>query len=410
MRDAPKGLRRHIAVMGRRNAGKSSLLNAICGQEAAIVSDQPGTTTDPVEKTMELEGFGPIVWVDTAGIDDEGSLGQKRMRRSLEIMRRMDAAILVTEGDVWGPWEKELAARMRELRLPFIVARNKTDLEPAAPARNRGAQWGVDSPIVDISAKKGAGIEELLGALAGLFSGGENEGGALLADLVPPGGLVVLVVPLDSGAPKGRLILPQTMAIRDCLDHGRLCLLARPGEYEAALGRLAAKADLVACDSQVLRQVADSTPPEIPLTTFSILMARLKGNLALFARGAGALGKLRPGDRVLVQEACSHHAGDEDIGKVKIPAMLRRLAGGDLDIRFAHGKEITELDMAPRAIVHCGGCVITRRQMLARQELAREKSLPMTNYGMAISLAQGLLERTLGLFPDALRALKDQGE
>lgn len=401
MRESPKGLRRQIAVMGRRNAGKSSLINALARQEVSIVSSTPGTTTDPVEKTMEMAPLGPVVLVDTAGIDDLGPLGWKRAARGWGAMRRMDAVIIVLGEEGWGEPEKEIANRARADAIPFIVVQGKMDLGPA-----KSHDLPANAPYLEISAKSGQGVEEISGLLAKIL--GEAEEAHLLAGLVSRDSLVIFVAPLDSGAPKGRLILPQVQAIRDCLELGGVCMVLTEKEYEAGLAKLARLPDLVVCDSQVVETMAALTPPTVPLTTFSILMARLKGDLAGLARGAAALSRLKPGDALLVQEACSHHPQTDDIGRVKLPRLLRRMAGGELDIRFAAGKELAAYDPELRAIVHCGACVITPRQMRVRQGDAQALGIAMTNYGMAISQARGVLRRVLEPFPDALGAYDEE--
>lgn len=393
MQTTPKGLRRHIAILGRRNAGKSRLANALAGQPVSIVSSQAGTTTDPVEKALELHPLGPVVLIDTAGIDDCGELGQKRNAASLAILKRCDLALLVTEGDAWGKTEADLAAKM--MQIPYLIARNKaeTGLMPVEQWRR---QCGIapNIPIIDISAKEGLGLEKLPQMLAQLA--GIDESRPLMADLLPRDGVALLVVPIDSGAPKGRLILPQVQAIRDCLDHDKMCFVTTLGQLPHALSRLAP--DLVVCDSQVAKETAAATPCALPFTTFSILMARYKGDLARFAQGARALMKLAPGDNVLIQEACSHHAQKDDIGRVKIPAILRRLTGGELEIRHSQGKDFSHYSKDLKIIIHCGACVMTARQMQNRQDEAENCQIPMTNYGMTMTFAQGLLERALAPF------------
>lgn len=400
-RGAPKGLRPHIALVGRRNAGKSALLNALAGQAVSIVSETPGTTTDPVAKTMELSPLGPVVLLDTAGIDDEGALGAQRVERTKNALRGVDAALLVTDGDQWDAPERELAALLRERGISFVVVRNKADLDPAKlPERE------VPEGALNVSALRGEGVGAVVAALARILPEAALEQPPLLAGLLPEGGLAVLVVPLDSGAPKGRLIQPQVQTIRDCLDGRASCLVTTPGEYAAMLERLAAPPELVICDSQVVRETVAATPPDVPLTTFSILMARLKGDLAALAAGAAALAGLRPGDTVVIQEGCSHHPQADDIGRVKLPRLLRALAGGDVNVVMAAGTAFFAYPAEARAVIHCGGCVITRRQMLERMAGARARSLPMTNYGVALSLGQGVLERALSPFPEALAAYR----
>ena len=396
MTEAPKGLRLHIALFGRRNAGKSSLLNALSGQPVSIVSDTPGTTTDPVEKTLEMAPLGPVVFLDTAGLDDDGELGRLRAERSLEIMRRTDVALL--------------AARLRSLAIPFVVVRNKADADSGAkettdaPDRPEGLDAAV--PVIRASARSGLGLDEIRAAIERVAPESALRQPPLLSDLLPEQGVLLLVVPLDTGAPRGRLILPQVQAIRDSLDGRKICLATTDKDLPAALLRLKEAPDLVVCDSQVVHAVDRETPSDIPMTTFSVLMARFKGDLPALARGAAALGRLHPGDSVLIQEACSHHPQHDDIGRVKLPRLLRGLAGGELHFRMAAGKEFPDSAGDCAAVVHCGGCVITRGQMLARLSAATEAGCPMTNYGLAISLAQGVLARVLSPFPDALRAYR----
>lgn len=405
MQDTPKGLRRHIIILGRRNAGKSCLFNTLARQEIAIVSATPGATADPVEKTLEIAPLGPVVLIDTAGIDDPGELGQKRVERSFAMLHRADLAILATDGDLWDEVESGLLARLKDSNIPFLVVRNKMELGLAPLAAwRKSADLDENIPCLDVSARERTGVDSIVAALVSLA--GKDEEKPLLADLLPENGSVLLIVPLDSGAPKGRLILPQVQAIRDCLDGGKICITATEKQLPEALRRI--RPDLAVCDSQVVRQAAEDIPESIPLTTFSILMARFKGDLTSLAAGAGALRQLRPGDAVLIQEACSHHAQQDDIGRVKIPALLRKLAGGDLKISFAQGNELLPYDAELKAIVHCGACVMTARQMRNRQIQASEAAIPMTNYGMAISLCQGVLPRTLAIFPQALAAFNDE--
>ena len=410
MQDTPRGLRLHIGIYGRRNVGKSSLLNGLVGQGASIVSDTPGTTTDPVEKTLELDPVGPVVFIDTAGIDDEGALGALRRERSERAQDRTDVALLVTDG-AWGLDEEALADAFTARKLPYFVVANKADIAEGTPGGTLPptvlkALAGRGIPVVSASALLGQGLDAVRERIAMLAPEHAIAQPHMLSDLVPPGGLVVLVVPIDLGAPRGRLILPQVQAIRDLLDGDQMCLVVKERELRAAQERLSAPPDLVVCDSQVVLKAAADTPPGVPLTTFSILMARLKGDLVELARGAAAIERLGPGDRVLIAEACTHHPLADDIGRVKIPRWLRQYAGGDIEIDVTAGKELSD-DMAAYAlVVHCGGCVINRGNMLARLRAARRAGVPMTNYGLAISLTQGVLPRALGPFPAALDAFR----
>ena len=305
MLDAPKGLRLHIGLFGRRNVGKSSLLNALAAQSVSIVSDTPGPTTDPVEKTLEFAPLGPVVFLDTAGLDDEGELGTQRTERTLAVLPRTDMALVVTAENVWGHYEETIVSRLREQAIPVLVVMNKTESSVASKDRLPDAMRGL--PMVCASAKTGEGLETIRRELVRLSPGESLHKAQLVADLLPEKGVVILVVPIDSGAPKGRLILPQVQTIRDALDGHKLCLVVTEGELGVAFACLKEPPALVVCDSQVVRRVALETPQSVPLTTFSILMARLKGDLPLLAAGAAAIGNLKPGDSVLMMEACSHH-------------------------------------------------------------------------------------------------------
>ena len=403
-RGAPRGLRPHIALVGRRNAGKSALLNALAGQAVSIVSETPGTTTDPVAKTMERAPLGPVVLLDTAGIDDEGDLGRLRVERTLTALRGVDAVLLVTDRGLWEAPEREVAAVLDARSIPYVVLCNKADLGDEEPPAMEGRRR------LSVSARAGTGMAAVVAELARILPDAALRQPPLLEGLLPAGGRVALVVPLDSGAPKGRLIQPQVQTIRDCLDARGICLVTTPEEYPGALQRLNAAPDLVVCDSQVVRETVAATPPRVPLTTFSILMARLKGDLTTLAAGAAALERLAPGETVVIQEGCSHHPQADDIGRVKLPRLLRALAGGDVHVVMAAGTEFFAYPAGTKAVIHCGGCVITRRQMLERMAAARAADLPMTNYGLALSLGQGVLERALAPFPEALAAYRAMRE
>lgn len=406
--------RLHIGLFGRRNAGKSSLCNALCGQDAALVSPVPGTTTDPVEKVMELAPLGPVVLLDTPGLDDAGELGAQRVARSLRALEEVDVALVVLENSLWGPPEAQLATALQAADVPFGIVCNCRDAAAEQAARRLGPEALALPASVPLAVCRLDGAATPAGALDGVREllvrlRPQEEEPPLLRDLLPPRGRLILVCPQDGSAPRGRLIMPQVQAIRDALDGHALCLVVTDKECGVALESLREAPQLVVCDSQVIAPVAATVPPDIPLTTFSVLMARLKGDLSLLARGAAALHSLRPGDTVLIQEACSHHPQADDIGRVKIPRLLARLAGGDLDCRLLAGRHWQDYDAAsrPRAVVHCGGCTLSRRQMTRRLLTAQRAHLPMTNYGMAISLAQGVLERVLSPFPQALAAYRE---
>ena len=405
MLETPKGLRLHIGIFGRRNSGKSTLMNALIGQSVSIVSDQPGTTTDPVEKTFELAPLGPVVFIDTAGLDDVGALGALRIEKTRQVLERVDVALVVVDAGGLTETENELMATLREAQTPFAVVFNKADLgEPPAEQLVQLATENIET--VTIAAAEQRGIDRVKEALFRQAPESSIEDPRLVGDLIGPGDLVVLVVPIDLGAPKGRLILPQVQTLRDILDSDAVSLMVKERELAAALARMTEKPKLVVCDSQVVNKVSADTPPDIRMTTFSILMARFKGDMIGLAEGAGAISRLKPGDRVLIAEACSHHALADDIGRVKIPRWLRQYAGGNLEIDVRSGKDFPE-DLSPYAlIVQCGGCTVTRKQILVRQYRAARQGVPMTNYGMAISVSQGVIERALECFPAALDAYR----
>lgn len=406
LNETPSGERTHIGFFGLRNAGKSSVVNAVTGQGLAIVSDVAGTTTDPVKRAMELLPLGPVVVVDTPGVDDVGELGTERVARARRMLASCDVAVLVVDG-ARGLAEKdrELMAALRERKVPFVIAWNKCDLPAAraALAALVAAEPGLASCVVAVSALSGEGVHELKERIARLAPIAAPR--RVVADLVRPGDVVVLVCPIDASAPKGRLILPQQLTIRDLLDAGCLPLVCRETELAAAFSALAAPPALVVTDSQVFGLVASIVPPEVPLTSFSILMLRYKADLVGAVRGAAALDRLRDGDRVLVSEGCSHHRQCEDIGTVKMPAWLAAHTGARLELSFTSGGDFPE-DLTPyAAVVHCGGCTLNAREMRSRQERAAAQGVPMTNYGVAIAHMHGILRRSLAPFPEALAAL-----
>lgn len=403
MNETPKGLRLHIGIYGRRNVGKSSLLNALVGQQVSIVSQTPGTTTDPVEKVLELAPLGPVVFIDTAGIDDEGALGEQRKERTLKALDRTDVALLVTESGGWGEYEEGVASLFAERNIPYAVVCNKDDLEK--PSQDTLDALGASkTAVVCTSALFGRGIDKIRETLTGLAPDDWFAKPRLLGDLVPAGELAMLVVPIDLGAPKGRLILPQVQSIRDILDSDAYCMVVKERELRDAMARLNRKPKIVICDSQVVLKTAADTPPDVQLTTFSILMARFKGDLPSLAKGVAAIEALRPGDKVLIAEACTHHPLADDIGRVKIPRWLRQYAGGDLEITNLAGRDFPE-DLTPyKLVIHCAACVFNRKQMLTRLYRAQSQGVPMTNYGLAISYVQGVLPRALEPFPSAREA------
>jgi len=403
MLQTPRGLRLHIGLFGRRNVGKSSLVNTLTGYSMSIVSDVPGTTTDPVEKSFEMAPVGPVTFVDTAGIDDEGALGDLRKQRTESIMERVDIVLLVCDETGLGAFEEDLLSRLKESETPVVVVFNKADLtEPSKEVLERFAAAEMDA--VAVSSVSGRGVEPLKEAITRAVPDDRLEENRLAGDLVPAGSLAMLVVPIDLGAPTGRLILPQVQVIREILDSDAMCITVKEREMTEALARLIQPPKLVICDSQVVLKVAADTPPSIPMTTFSILMARFKADLVKLAKGAATIHSLKPGDRVLVAETCLHDAICDDIGRVKIPRWLRQYVGGELQIDFSAGRDLPE-DLTPYSLViQCGACMITRKHMLSWLYRAERQGVPMTNYGVAISLLQGVLPRALECFPAALSA------
>ncbi|MDY3285478.1 MAG: [FeFe] hydrogenase H-cluster maturation GTPase HydF [Eubacteriales bacterium] len=391
MNAVPSGERVHIAFFGRRNAGKSSLINAVTGQDLAIVSETKGTTTDPVYKSMELLPLGPVVMIDTPGADDEGTLGEQRVRRTRRVLNRTDIAVVVidaAEGE--SRFDGELIARIEEKRIPYLVAYNKAELLTGRAPLPEHALY--------VSAQTGEGVRELKERLARIVPD-ENGGRRLVADLLQPGQLAVLVVPVDSAAPKGRLILPQQQVIRDALDAGAMTLTVKETELSAALASLKEPPAMVITDSQAFRSVAADTPLSVPLTSFSILMARYKGLLPGAVDGVAAIGRLRDGDTVLISEGCTHHRQCDDIGTVKLPRWLREHTGKELRFETSSGTEFPE-DLSRYALVlHCGGCMLNAREMVYRAKCAADAGVPMTNYGVAIAHMNGILKRALSVFP-----------
>ncbi len=409
MRSAPRGMRLHIGLFGRRNVGKSSVLNALTRQAVSIVSDVAGTTTDPVEKPMELLPIGPVLFIDTAGIDDVGALGSERVKRTHNVFDRTDVALVVVEAGHWSHFEDELLAELKRRQIPVIIIFNKTDLaEPNPDTLARLNEQQV--PVVRAVAHTGTGITDIRTALIRSVPDGFLTTPTILGDLVPPGGLAILVVPIDKEAPKGRLILPQVQSIRDLLDNDAYCMVVKERELRDALERLKAPPDLVVTDSQAFLKVAADTPTSIPLTSFSVLFARFKGDLLTFARGACAIDSLRPNDRILVAEACSHHPITEDIGRVKIPRWLTQYVGGQLDFTHVQGHDFPDNLSGYHLVIHCGACTQNRREVLSRIERCRQAGIPMTNYGVAIAQSLGILERALSPFPAAIAAYRAQRE
>jgi [FeFe] hydrogenase H-cluster maturation GTPase HydF len=404
MKDTPKGLRLQIGLFGRTNVGKSSFLNMVAGQDYAITSPVPGTTTDVVEKTMELLPVGPVVFLDTAGMDDVSALAAARTAKSSKILDRADVMIVITEPNVWTEWEDRLCAEAKARKTPIIVVVNKIDLKKPDGAFFERLKTMTPYVLACSSidkARRDETVDRLKEFLIHAAPDDFINPPALVGDLLPPGGLVVLIVPIDLEAPKGRLILPQVQTIRDALDNDAAALVVKEREFLSVLGKLVCKPDLVVCDSQIVQKMVADTPSDVKCTTFSILLARLKGDLSEMVKGAQVIDRLKDGDKVLIAETCSHHAIEDDIGRVKIPRWLRQYAGVHLQIDSCAGRDYPDHLAEYKLIIHCGSCMITRREMLFRIQRAAEAGVPVTNYGVAISLLQGVLKRVLEPFMGA---------
>ncbi len=402
MTATPKGFRLHIGIFGRRNAGKSTLLNLVAGQDVSIVSPTPGTTADPVEKPMEFIPMGPVLWIDTAGVDDVGSLGEKRLERSLRVIERTDLAIIVFHHE-WGGFEQQLYDEFTKRGIPVLAVQNKIDLDAdTAGSVPEGLK------VIPMSAASGRGLEELRQAILASAPADFIESPPLVHDLLTPGDIAILVVPIDKEAPKGRLILPQVQTIRDLLDGDCASLVTSENRLAEIIRNLGKKPALVVTDSQAFKEVAAAVPAElnIPITGFSILYARAKGDLSVFAEGAAAIGKLMNGDKILVAESCTHHSNDDDIGRVKLPNLMKKKTGKNLAFEFSCGHDFPANLAEYGLVLHCGACMTNRRAVLSRLMACRDAGVPIVNYGIAIAYCLGLLERALAPFPAALEAFK----
>ncbi|ODA38825.1 [FeFe] hydrogenase H-cluster maturation GTPase HydF [Desulfosporosinus sp. BG] len=410
LNETPRGVRVHLALFGKRNAGKSSVINAITGQETAIVSDVKGTTTDPVFKAMEILPIGPCVIIDTAGIDDVGELGQLRIQKTLEVLDITDVALLIVDVKRGISEEDSLIIdKFKEKMKPIILVLNKVDTlendDPNKIATN--LQESLTIPIVAVSALQHQGIKELKNAIISVISEDEDKF-KIVGDLINPGDFVVLVTPIDKAAPKGRLILPQQQTIRDILESDAMAIVTKEFELRETLSNLAKKPKLVITDSQVFLKVAADTPKDILMTSFSILFARQKGDLTEFIKGAKAIERLKDGDKVLIAEGCTHHRQADDIGKVKIPRWIRQRTGKQIEFEFSAGATFTDDIKKYALIVHCGACMMNRTGMLSRVEGAKYHNVPIVNYGILIAYVQGLLPRALEPFPLAKMILEEE--
>ena len=410
MNQTPSSERVHIGLFGKWNAGKSSVINAVTNQDIAIVSAVRGTTTDPVYKSMELLPLGPVMLIDTPGLDDEGELGALRVQKGLDVLRKTDIALLIVDGTAgMSPEDERLEEELKKRGLPYLVVFNKWDLvqEKSAGEENSGAE-PEDERHIRVSARTGEGIQELKERLARMVPAGKEK--RLVGDLLEPQDLVVLVVPIDKAAPKGRLILPQQQTIRDVLESGAVSVVVREKELKETLKKLGTKPKLVITDSQVFGLVDRDTPEDILLTSFSILFARYKGNLAQAVRGAGALESLRDGDKILISEGCTHHRQCDDIGTVKLPRWIENYTEKKPEFVFTSGTGFERNLKEYHMIVHCGGCMLNEQEMQYRLKMAENQGVPMTNYGILIAYMKGILERSLQPFPDMAALLEKEKE
>lgn len=398
MNETPRGGRVHIALFGRRNAGKSSIINALTGQDIAIVSSVKGTTTDPVYKAMELLPLGPVVFIDTPGLDDDSELGALRTQRTYDVLNKTDLALLVCEDPAFGAFEETVLSQIKAKGIPVMIVINKSDLTMDGGPDIRKYEAAYKTKVIPVSAATGFGMDDLKLQLAKSLP--EDEGRfTIVRDLLSPLDIVVLVIPIDKAAPKGRLILPQQQTLRDILEAGAISVVVRDNELKDALASLGKKPRMVITDSQAFAKVSADTPSDIPLTSFSILFARYKGELDTLTAGAKAVEALKDGDRVLIAEGCTHHRQTDDIGTVKIPRWLRQHTGKDLNFEYSSGIKYAR-DLSRYAlVVHCGACMLNRREMLYRLDEAKKQGVPVVNYGVLIAYLNGILKRSLELFP-----------
>lgn len=411
MRKTPKSLRLQLALLGRTNTGKSTFLNFITGQDVSIVSPLAGTTTDAVEKPMELLPIGPVLFLDTAGLDDSTKLGSLRLAKTKKILIRADVIILFVEPDIWSDFEQSVVSQAKKTKTPLIVAINKIDYkkpgEKFLKKIKEQSRFYLEVSGVDRK-NRNRYINRLKNILLRCCPDDFINPPPLVGDLMPAKGLAALIIPIDLEAPKGRLILPQAQVIRDCLDNKQMAVITKESEYKDCLARLKNSPDLVVCDSQVTSFMVANTPKKIKCTTFSILFSRNKGNLTEQVKALAVIDKLKKGDRVLIAESCSHHPIADDIGRVKIPQWLKKYTEKKIKIGFCAGRDWPDDLSEYKLVIHCGGCMITRREMLARIQQAKEAGVALTNYGLVIAFLQGILERVLEPFPDTLSAYKQK--
>jgi len=393
----------HIGIYGRRNNGKSSLINCLAGQDIAIVSEQAGTTTDPVKKSFEITGFGPVILIDTAGIDDSGELGEKRVDRTMRTLDIIDLALLVVTDNSWGDYENNLLAKFRHQDVPYIIIHNKSDLQEPSREFTERIKYNTGKDLFEFSAIDKRNYEELIRVIKETIPEHSYKTPTLLGDLINQGDIVILITPIDVEAPAGRLILPQVQAIRDVLDNDAVAIVLKEREVDAFLRKTNIKPALAITDSQVFIKADASIPPDIPLTSFSIMLARFKGDFDSYLKGTPKISELRDGDRVLLLESCTHHVACDDIGRTKIPRWINNFTGKNIEYDVVAG-----LDLLPRPVtdyslvIQCGGCMITRKQLYNRLQPAIRAGIPVTNYGMAIAYVQGIYSRAIKPFvPDS---------
>lgn len=394
LNDTPSGERIHIGFFGKRNAGKSSLVNAVTGQDLSVVSDVKGTTTDPVSKAMELLPLGAVLITDTAGYDDEGQLGEMRIKKTKQILNKTDIAVLVVDAETgFSDTDSELVRLFREKNIPYVVAYNKSDIKETECGENE----------ISVSSVNGTNIYELKETIASLAVNSKSEK-HIVGDLIQPNDIIILVTPIDESTPKGRLILPQQQTIRDILDSDAVAVVTKEFQLAETLKKIPFP-KMVITDSQVFGMVNKTVPENIPLTSFSILMARYKGFLETAVKGASAINNLKNGDTVLISEGCTHHRQCGDIGSVKLPALLKKFTGKNIDIKLTSGREFPENLSEYRLVIHCGGCMLNGREVVSRMQSAQKQNIPFTNYGIAIAYMNGILKRSIEIFPDLVKLL-----
>ena len=386
----------HIGIFGRRNSGKSTLINLLTGQDIAIVSDAPGTTTDPVKKSVEIFGIGPVVLVDTAGIDDVGELGKKRIDKSLQTIKNVDCAILLTTGNQFGQYELDLIRQFEKFETPYLILHNKKDITKIASHTKTVIKRHSDAKVIDFSAKNPKDANKVINALKKIIPKTSHQNPSLIGDLIKPKDAVLLITPIDSEAPEGRLILPQNQTIRDALNNACITIVLKETELDDFL-KLGIKPALAITDSQVFGYVAERLPEDIPLTSFSILFARLKGDFEAYLQGTPHISQLKDGDNVLILENCTHQTSCDDIGRVKIPNLLQKFTGKKLSFTFVSGlSEIVPDNYT--LMIQCGGCMVTRKQLINRLKQFVDKDIPVTNYGMTLAYVNGIFERATQIF------------